>query len=375
MRVAIVHDWLVNFAGAERVLEQILLLYPEADLYCLFDVLPEQERAFLRGKPVHTSFIQKLPKLRKWYRRYLPLMPMAVEQFDMSAYDLIISSSHTAAKGVLTEAGQLHLSYVHTPVRYAWDQQHQYQEEVKKTRGVKSWTAKALMHYLRLWDLRTVNGVDGFIANSRFIARRIRKAYHRDADVIYPPVAIESFRPGGEKEDFYLTASRMVSYKKIDLIAAAFRQMPDKKLIIIGDGPEYDKIRSEAGDAANILFLGYQPSEVLIDYMRRARAFVFAAEEDFGITPLEAQACGTPVIAYRKGGVLETVQGLNNLFPTGVFFEEQTVSSLQKGIELFEAEGERITPQMCRDNAMRFSPERFRKKLHDYILRMEQNYS
>jgi len=374
LKVAIVHDWLVAYGGAERVLEQMLLLYPEADLYCLLDVMPEQERAFLQGKTVQTSFIQKLPNIRKWYRRYLPLMPMAVEQFDLSSYDLIISSSHTAAKGVLTEPDQLHLSYVHTPVRYAWDQQHQYLQEVKMTRGIKGWTAKAFMHYLRLWDLRTVNGVDGFIANSKFIARRIRKAYHRDADVIYPPVAVDAFLMGKEKEDFYLTASRMVSYKKIDLIAAAFRQMPERKLVVIGDGPEDAKIRAAAGDAANIIFLGYQPSSVLVEYMQKARAFVFAAEEDFGITPLEAQACGTPVIAYGKGGVSETVQGLTNLFPTGVFFEEQTVSSLKKGVELFEAESDRITPQMCRDNAMRFSPERFRKKLHDYILRMEQNY-
>jgi len=223
--------------------------------------------------------------------------------------------------------------------------------------------------------LRTVNGVDGFIANSKFIARRIRKAYHRDADVIYPPVAVDAFLMGKEKEDFYLTVSQMVPYKKIDMIVTAFREMPERKLVVIGDGPEAAKVRAAGNDAPNIAFLGHQPSAVLIDYMQKARAFVFAAEEDFGITPLEAQACGTPVIAYGKGGVQETVQGLTNLFPTGVFFEEQTVSSLKKGVELFEAESDRITPQMCRDNAMRFSPERFRKKLHDYILRMEQNYT
>jgi glycosyltransferase involved in cell wall biosynthesis len=366
MKVAIIHEWFVTYAGSERVVEQLLQLYPEADLFSMVDFLPAKERAFIMDKPVQTSFIQKLPFARKKYRQYLPLMPLAVEQFDLSSYDLILSSSHAVAKGVLTGPDQLHISYVHTPMRYAWDLQHQYLKESGLDKGLKGWIAKKMLHDLRLWDLRTANGVDAFIANSEFIARRIWKVYRREATVIYPPVDIDAFEFCEQKEDFYMTASRMVPYKKIDLIVEAFSEMPDKKLIVIGDGPDFKKIRAKAGN--NIQFLGYQPSNVLKDYMQRAKAFVFAAEEDFGIMPVEAQACGTPVIAYGKGGALETIIGLTGeVSPTGVFFNEQNISSLIKAIKLFETEKEKFLSEICRQNSLRFSSERFRKEMVAFI--------
>ncbi|GBG57980.1 glycosyl transferase [Sporomusaceae bacterium FL31] len=369
MKIAVIHDWLVTYAGAERVLEEILLLYPEADLFSIVDFLPQKQRQFLQGKPVHTSFIQKLPKAQNRYRNYLPLMPLAVEQFDLSSYDLILSSSHAVAKGVITGPDQLHISYIHSPIRYAWDLQHQYLRESGLMEGWKGWMAKAILHYIRSWDLRTANSVDFMIANSQFIVRRIWKLYRREASIIYPPVDVEGLKLRQDKDDFYLTASRMVPYKKIDLIVEAFNSMPNKKLIVIGDGPDYDKIKSKCGK--NVEVLGYQPSSVLMDYMQRAKAFVFAAEEDFGITPVEAQACGTPVIAYGKGGVTETIQGLKAQNPTGVFFYEQDIRALQDAVILFEQNRESILPSACRINAERFSKSVFRVKFKKII---EENY-
>lgn len=365
MRVAIVCDWLITYAGAERVLEQLLQLFPEADLFSIVDFINKGEREFLLNKSTTTTFIQKLPKAREKYRQYLPLMPLAIEQLDVSGYDLVISSSHAVAKGILTGPDQIHISYVHSPIRYAWDLQHQYLREAGLTKGVKGWAAKAILHYMRMWDLRTANGVDHFIANSQFIARRIWKVYRREAKVIYPPVDIESFTLKEDKEDFYLTASRMVPYKKMDLIVEAFSDMPDKRLIVIGDGPDFPKIKARAGK--NVQLLGYQPFGVLKDYMQRAKAFVFAAEEDFGITPVEAQACGTPVIAFGKGGALETIIGIddNSNMATGMFFKEQVSSSLIKAVQEFETNG--ISGKCCRINAERFSISRFQKEFRECI--------
>ncbi len=366
MKVAIVHEWFVTYAGSERVVEQMVQLFPEADLFSIVDFLPTKDRAFIMNKSVQTSFIQKFPFARKKYRQYLPFMPLAVEQFDLSGYDLILSSSHAVAKGVLTGPDQLHISYVHTPIRYAWDLQHQYLKESGLDTGIKGLLAKKMLHDLRLWDLRTANGVDSFIANSEFIARRIWKVYRREAAVIYPPVDVDSFELYEQKEDFYLTASRMVPYKKIDLIVEAFSELRDKKLVVIGDGPDFKKIRAKAGD--NVQFLGYQPSTVLKDYMQRAKAFIFAAEEDFGIMPVEAQACGTPVIAYGKGGALETVVGLEHGdSPTGIFFYEQSIPSLVQGVKLFESEINNILPKVCHENSLRFSSQRFRKEMLAFV--------
>ena len=366
LRIAIVHDWLTVYAGAERVLEQMLLCYPQADMFSLVDFLPDSQRAFLQGKKVTTSFIQKLPFSKSKYRAYLPLMPLAIEQLDLSAYDLILSSSHAVAKGVLTGPDQLHICMCYSPVRYAWDLQHQYLKESGLDKGIKGWVAKYLLHRLRIWDLRTVNGVDQFIAISKFVARRIHKVYRRDSVVIYPPVAAEDFVLTKNKEDFYFTASRLVPYKKIELIVQAFASMPSKRLIVIGAGPDFAKIQKVA--TSNVTMLGYQSHEVLLEHLQKAKAFIFAAEEDFGIAPLEAQACGTPVIAYGKGGALETIRGGENQTPrTGVFFDRQTVPSLCAAIDTFEKLSPAITPQDCRDQALKFSPEIFRKALVDCV--------
>jgi glycosyltransferase involved in cell wall biosynthesis len=365
MKVAIVHDWLVTWAGAERVLEQMLALFPDADLYTLIDFLPPDQRPANLPARLKTSFLQRLPFARIRYRQYLPLMPLAVEQFDLSGYDLVLSSSYAVAKGVLTGPEQLHISYVHSPMRYAWDLQHQYLRESGLDRGLRQWFARWVLHKMRLWDARTSNGVDHFVANSHFIARRIEKTYRRSSVVIHPPVDVATFRPGGPREDFYLTASRLVPYKRVDLVVEAFSLRRDRRLVVIGEGPEHRHIRSGAG--SNIEFLGYQKPEILKDYMQRARAFLFAGQEDFGIVLLEAQACGVPVIAYGSGGARESVRHIELDRPTGVLFWEQTAQSLTRAIERFEREGDVITPDTCRDNALRFAPERFRAEFFGYV--------
>ncbi|MFC5430211.1 glycosyltransferase family 4 protein [Paraburkholderia denitrificans] len=373
-RVALVHDWLASYAGSERVVEQILKLWPDAELFSVVDYFPEELRAdVLRGKRATTSFIQKLPRARTAFRLYLPLMPLAVEQFDLSGFDLVISSSHAVAKGVITGPNQVHVSYVHSPIRYAWDLQHQYLAQARKLRGPKSWVARAALHYMRIWDMRTANGVDEFVANSAFVGRRIRKIYGRSAQVVYPPVDVERFAPTGRaRGDFYLTASRMVPYKRIPLLVEAFSKMPDRHLVVIGDGPDFETVRELAGP--NISVLGYQPSNVLIDYMQRARAFVFAAEEDFGISVVEAQACGTPVIAYGRGGALETVIDSGDpRFGTGLFFYEQSVEAIVDTIKRFEARAP-FDGEVCRLHAARFSAARFRQEFLGVVERAVERY-
>lgn len=367
LKVAIIHDWLVTHAGSERVLERMLLAFPQADLFSLVDFLEPGKRDFIGNRAVKTSFIQKLPKARTAHRNYLALMPLAIEQFDLSSYDLVISSSHAVAKGVLTGPRQLHLCMCYSPIRYAWDLQHQYLAESGLDRGWKSGLVRPLLHYIRLWDARTGPGVDLFISISKFIDRRVNKIYHRPSVVLYPPVDTSVFTPAETREDFYMTASRMVPYKRLDLIVEAFARMPDKKLVVIGDGPEMDKIR--AITAPNIEIMGYQPFDVMRDRMRRARAFLFAAEEDFGIAPIEAQACGTPVIAYGQGGALETIKDGE----TGLFFSEQTPRSLMDAVYRFE-DGPGFSPEACRANALRFSNERFDREFADLTaLALEQH--
>jgi len=365
MRVAIVADWLVAYAGGERVLEQMLKIYPDADLFSLVDFFPEEHRKVLLNKKATTSFIQKLPFARKKYRHYLPLMPLAIEQFDLSSYDLVISNSSSMAKGVITGPNQLHLCYCLSPMRYAWDLQHQYLNEMGLTKGVKGAFAKFVLHKVRQWDLRTAPGVDAFVGISHFIRRRIWKVYRREADVIYPPVDVDSFTLRESKEDFYFTASRFVPYKKMGMIVEAFSQMPNKRLIVVGDGPEFKKVQKIA--TPNVTLMGFQPFHVLKDHLQRARAFIFAPLEDFGIAPLEAQACGTPVIAYGQGGALETVRGLDTEVPTGLFFPEQTPHDIVSAVEKFEdVEGD-FSPKACRKNAQRFSNECFIENFSKFI--------
>jgi glycosyltransferase involved in cell wall biosynthesis len=372
MRIAIVCDWLVTYAGAERVVEQMLKVFPEADLFAVVDFLAPEQRGFIQNKPVVTTFIQNMPKAKQNYRKYLPLMPIAIEQLDLSRYDLVISSSHCVAKGVLTGPNQIHISYVHSPIRYAWDLQHQYLREAGLTHGLKSKVARAILHYMRIWDTRTSNGVDYFIANSHFIEKRIWKCYRRKASVIYPPVDINKFEFCTHKDDYYVTASRMVPYKRMDLIVDAFSQMPTKKLVVIGDGPEFDKIKRKA--TSNIKLTGYLPDGEMKKYMQHARAFVFAAEEDFGITPVEAQACGTPVIAYGKGGSLETILGLgSHREPTGVFFTEQKIDDIKDAVTTFENKQSEIIYENCRKNAERFSVDTFKRTFSDFVDHIVEN--
>jgi len=370
IRVAIVHDWLVTYAGAERVLEQMLLCYPQAEVYSTVDFVPANDRAFLGGRTVKTTFIQKMPWARMRYRLYLPIMPLAIEQLDLSGYDLVISSSHAVAKGVLVSPDQLHICLCYTPARYAWDLQAQYLKEAGLSVGIKSWVTRWLLHRFRMWDLRTVNGVDHFIAISSFIALRISKTYCRDSVVIFPPVDTDSFELHLQKQDYFVTASRMVPYKLVPLIAQAFSKMPDKRLVIIGDGPDFDRCKQMAGP--NVELLGYQPSHVLKRYLQNAKAFVFAAEEDFGIAPLEAQACGTPVIAYAKGGATETLWSTDSPGPTVVYFAEQSVDAIMDAVHAFEQK--KISAMDCRNNALRFSQERFRREFSSFVDRKFQEY-
>ena len=363
MKIAIIHDWLVVYAGAEKVLEQMINCFPDADIFSTVDHLEDEKRGFLKGKRATTTFVQNLPMSKSKYRAYLPLMPLAIEQLDLSSYDVIVSSSYAVAKGVITGPDQVHLSYVHSPIRYAWDLQHQYLRESGLDKKKSGWIARAILHYMRNWDVRTANGVDYFLCNSDFIRRRIWKVYRREADVLYPPVDVDAFSLQTDKQPFYLTASRMVPYKKMDLIVAAFSAMPHRKLKVIGDGPDLEKIRSNAGP--NVEVMGYQPFSELKRQMGSAQAFVFAAEEDFGITPVEAQASGTPVIAFGKGGALETVIDIDAPAPrkpTGVFFDEQSIESIMAAVDRFEANRDRFDPNVCRENALRFSNETFREQ-------------
>jgi UDP-N-acetylmuramyl pentapeptide phosphotransferase/UDP-N-acetylglucosamine-1-phosphate transferase/glycosyltransferase involved in cell wall biosynthesis len=359
LRIAIVHDFLYTYAGAERVLEQILAVFPQADLFSLFDFLPADNRQFIRNKPVKTSFIQKMPFARRKHRLYLPFMPLAIEQLDVSAYDLVISSSYLAAKGVITRPNQLHICYCHSPARFAWDMQGQYLSQTRLVRGVRSLVARSILHYIRSWDVRSANGVDVFVTNSNFVGQRVQKIYRRQSSVVYPPVNTEKFSVHAAKEDFYLTASRLVPYKRIDLIVDAFNRMPEKKLIIVGDGPEMEKLKAKAGP--NVRLLGQQPAERLRRYLQLARGFIFAAEEDFGIAPVEAQACGTPVLAYGRGGVLESVIAGQ----TGLFFMEQTAQSIIDAIAAFEKV--EWNARAIRRHSENFSTARFRQQLRNLV--------
>lgn len=365
-KVAIVHDWLVTYAGAERVVEQMLNCFPEADIFSLIDFIPKGQRSFIKNKKVTTSFLQKMPFVRKKYRSYLALMPFVIEQFDLSKYDLIISSSHAVAKGVIVGPDQLHISYVYSPMRYAWDFQFQYLREANLAKGIKGLIAKRILHKMRIWDALSANRVDYFVTLSNFIKRRIQKAYRRDSVVIAPPVNVEAFQYHPEKENFYLAAARLVPYKRVDLIVDAFAKMPDKKLVVIGDGPEIKKIRSKA--TANITVMGYQPFEVLREHMQRAKAFLYAAEDDFSIVMIEAQACGTPSIAYGKGAALEIVKDSDSAEPNGIFFPHQTIESVIDAVEKFEHMGSTIKAENCRANAEKYQPQVFCEKFYKYVM-------
>ena len=346
MKTAIVHDWLLSsIGGAEKVLQELYRLFP-SPIYTLF----WNKKPFFNAKMV-PSVLQRLPWTLKKFRLYLPLFPYAIEQFDLRGYDLILSSSHCVAKGVLTHPDQLHICYCHTPMRYAWDLTHDYGKEAH-------FLGRWILHYLRGWDVHSTHRVDHFIANSHFVKKRILRTYGRDAAVIYPPVDTEFFQLQEEKEEFYLAVSRLVAYKKIDLLVEAFAQMPQRRLIVVGDGPERGKMRC----LSNVEFLGAQSDVALREFYQKARALLFPGIEDFGIVPVEAMACGTPVLALRSGGVTETVldQG------TGLFFEEQTVQAIHDVITRFE-QSSLWSPAQIRAHALQFSKERFRQQMQSTV--------
>ena len=353
------------------MLEQILAVLPHADLFAVCDFLPPNEREFLGGRTPRTTFIQQLPFARTRFRGYLPLMPLAVEQLDLSGYDLVISSNHAVAKGVITGPDTLHVCYCHSPLRYAWDLQHEYLRETGVGMGPRGLAVRWALHRLRAWDARSADGVDEFLTNSSFVARRVRKAYRRRARVVYPPVDVQRFARAGERveqrSEYYVTASRFVPYKQIPMIVEAFRAMPDRKLVVIGDGPQRRDVARAAG--SNVRLLGHVGADDLAGWVAGARAFLFAAVEDFGIAPIEAQAAGTPVIAYNGGALRETIRGLDVDAPTGVLYDKQSPAGLCDAIARFELNADRITPDACRRNAQRFSIEHFQLELSAQLTR------
>lgn len=362
MKVAIIQEWLVTVGGSDKVVKAILDVFPNADIYTLVAKKEICEELGIPWEKVHTSFIQKMPLGIRKHRAYLPLFPFAIEQFDLRGYDVILSSSHAVAKGVLTKADQLHICYCHSPIRYVWDMYNEYLEEAHLDKGLKSWPVRYMLHRIRKWDMLSSFRVDYFISNSNYVGKRIRETYRREATTIHPNIDISSFDLCEEKEDFYLASSRLVSYKKIDIIIEAFNRMPEKKLVVVGGGPnlnEYQKLAKE-----NVTVMGYQSFDVLKDKMQHAKAFIFAADEDFGMIPIEAESCGTPVIAYGHGGSLETVSEGK----TGLFFKEQTPEAVIEAVNRFETMGEKpFDYKICRKWAEGFSEERFKREIKKFV--------
>lgn len=362
IKKALVHEWFETPAGSENCVRSFVNIWKDIDVFGVVDFFDEERRnEYVAGKPITTTFIQNLPFSEKHFRTYLPLMPFAIEQLDMSSYDLVFSSSHAVAKGVLTRANQLHVCYCHAPMRYAWDLYHQYIKESRLDKGIKGLIARYILHRLRIWDFTTSLRVDHFIANSKYTARRIKKTYNREAEVIYPPVDTFKFKPSNKTEDFYLTASRLVPYKKVDLVVEAFAKMPDKRLLVLGDGPEMEKVKSKA--SRNIEVLGYRPFGELSELMSKCKAFVFAAEEDFGIMVIESMAAGRPVIAFNRGGASESViDGVN-----GIHFNEQTPDSICEAVTRYEKNENKFQPGQLREYAEKFSRSRFEEEINNFV--------
>jgi glycosyltransferase involved in cell wall biosynthesis len=360
LKKALISDWYYVNGGAEKVIHSINSIWNDFEHFALIDFLNEEDRKFiLNGKKAKTSFIQKLPTVKKNHRKFLQLFPIAIEQFDLTDYDLIISSSSAVAKGIKVNKNQLHICYCHSPMRYAWDLREQYLKDAGLTKGLKGFYAKSVLDKIQKWDLSNSENVDYFIANSKHIAQRIKKTYNKESVVIYPPVDVDFFGLEETKEDYYLTASRMVAYKKTQLIVEAFNELPHLKLIVAGEGPELEKLQKIAKN--NIQFVGYVENKKLRSLMQKAKAFIFAAEEDFGIIPVEVQACGTPVIALSKGGTLETV--VEN--QTGIFFDEQTAEKIKEAIIHFGTKN--FEPKIIREHAIKFSKQRFENEIKEFV--------
>ncbi|WP_337872557.1 glycosyltransferase [Ignavibacterium sp.] len=371
MKIALVHEWLVFYAGGERVFESLTNIWKEADIYALVDFLnDEQRKTILKGNHANTTFIQKLPFAEKKFRSYLPLFPLAIESLNFSKYDAIISSSHAVTKGIRKKPHQLHISYCHSPMRYIWDEAETYFEAAKLNSGLKKIIANAALNYLRKWDLKTAQRPDFLIANSKYIAEKLKRIYNRESTVIYPPVDVDKFECAENKDDYYFVASRLVPYKRIDLIVEAFAQMPDKRLVIAGTGPELNRLKSKF--LVNVEFIGYQDEKSLKELMQKAKAFVFTAEEDFGIVVVEAMACGTPVIALNKGGTAETVIDGK----TGILFDNQTVEDIKNAVRKFESIQDTFNHKEISEYTQKFSRKIFEEKIKQYVdERSEQFFS
>jgi glycosyltransferase involved in cell wall biosynthesis len=355
-RVALIHDWFPVRRGGEKVFEVFAEIFPRADIFSLFHIKGSQVEA-LESRGIRTSFIQSLPFLKTRFRHYLPLFPMAAESFNLQEYDLVISSSHCAAKGVIPRPDALHISYVHSPVRYAWNQYHSYFPPGKM--GVFSrFVIPPIIHYLRMWDVTASARVDAFAANSRAVAARIDKYYRRNAQVIHPPVDTEYFIPGEKRGDYFLIVSALVPYKKVELAIHAFNRS-GLPLKIVGMGPEYKTLRRMAG--ANVEFLGFLEDKDLLLVYQGAKALIMPGEEDFGINVLECQSCGVPVIALGRGGVRDTVVPGE----TGVFFNHPTVPSLLGALDKFQ--DIEFNRETVRANALGFSREAFKERITEYF--------
>lgn len=378
-KIAIVHDQLYTIGGAEKVLRHLCQMFPNADVFCIFNLLNDSELSYLMGeRRPRTSFIQRLPFLERLRRIYFFLMPIAIEQISLHDYDIIVSSSYLVAKGAIAAPDQIHICYLHSPMRYAWDQQETYVEQIPSVLGFRRKLVRLMLHYLRAWDSRSSNGVDHLLANSRYIARRAAKAYRRDAIVLYPPVDLDLYREiaaGRRRDDVFVTMSRLVEGKRVDLLLEAFRQMPDLTLEIIGDGDLRARLEERA--PANVRFLGRLGDREAAETMAAASGFVYAAEEDFGITPVEAQAAGTPVVALGAGGTAETVRDLfgSQDAPTGVLFDRQEAGEIARAVRILQKNRAAFTDAACRRNAERFSSERFRRRFRAEVERAVLHHS
>lgn len=358
LKIAFVHYWLMSMRGGEKVLEQLCLAYPQADIYALV-ARPERLSGAIRAHKITTSFLQRLPGGVKHYQSLLPLMPLAIEQFDLTGYDIVISQETNVTKGPVTTYKTLHINYCHTPMRYAWDMYHQYLNGSGLGK-LKRIIMAATMNYVRMWDVAASHRVDLFIASSRNAQGRLWKHYRRDSAVIYPPADTSGFQSGGEVKDFYLMLGQVIPYKRVDLAVDAFNSS-GRRLLVVGEGSELEALKARA--KPNVEFLGPRPFEEIRELYRSCKAFVFPGEEDIGITPLEAQASGRPVVAYAAGGALETVvEG-----ETGIFFPEQTPEALNEAIARLERGDHGITPEKCVANAKRFSNESFRGQFTAFV--------
>ncbi|MET0597089.1 MAG: glycosyltransferase [Mesorhizobium sp.] len=375
LRVAVVHDWCPNFRGGERVLAQICKQFPTAHVFTLFDFLPDDvKEQYFRDIEFHTSAADKLPMIEKYYRHLFFLCPFLIEQFDVTGYDVVISSSAAFARGVLTRPDQPHLCYVHSPVRYAWDEQFSYLEQGRMGFGPKGLLFRYMLHNLRTWDTRTAHGPDLMLANSTFVRSRIRHIYGRDAQVVFPPVAVDELTYTGEKDDYYVAASFLAPYKRTDLVIQAFNEMPSRRLVVVGEGQQSKALRALAGP--NVSFSGYLPREDYIRTVAQAKAMVFAGCEDFGIALAEAQACGTPLIAFGRGGACDIVRPLGGAeHPTGILFSRQTVAALKDAVGVFEENPQAIAPLACRANASRFSEDRFDRAIQDAVADVREKHA